>query len=504
VHDTPGLLALRTGKPVEDELLPGGSFRTGTCTGHSAWPLALRVRGQSDGRLSTAGPTSCSTAARTPLHRRGGRQRRHAGSGPVPVPSVHVDARGVYTHNPPCGAMRGFGCVQAAFAHEALMDALARPRGRRPRRDRGSTGMPRGATRTSPVSDRLRPPRWPSWSGSSANLPLPPPRTRGRPARPARRGLQHHPRRGRRARGSATRSPTRTSDSPRARRLLDRPGAAGDPRREPWPRCTPRRGGRARADHRRAQICRTELASSGWSSRPGHPGGSGGSTSASAADLRDRGRCRRPARGGARAARGPGVRRRRTSCGRREVGRRSGRCSPLATSRPRRVEESVEWRPPADQRSTRDRQGDAHVSSPSPRTARGSTSTSSSGLVKVVALDTAQDVGQGDQPDAVVGQIHGGSRAGHGAGADGGGRGDRRARAQTRRSPTTCCRRSSTCRRCRSRCSSTPTRTRPTACAGWGSRRRSPPGPAVAAAVRAACGRPLRRVPIRRSTSRGP
>jgi CO/xanthine dehydrogenase Mo-binding subunit len=31
----------------------------------------------------------------------------------------------VYTNNPPCGAMRGFGCVQAAFAHEALMDELA-------------------------------------------------------------------------------------------------------------------------------------------------------------------------------------------------------------------------------------------------------------------------------------------------------------------------------------------------------------------------------------------
>jgi CO/xanthine dehydrogenase Mo-binding subunit len=38
---------------------------------------------------------------------------------------VSMDCYGVYTHNPPCGAMRGFGCVQAAFAHEALMDELA-------------------------------------------------------------------------------------------------------------------------------------------------------------------------------------------------------------------------------------------------------------------------------------------------------------------------------------------------------------------------------------------
>ena len=29
------------------------------------------------------------------------------------------------TNNPPCGAMRGFGAVQACFAHEAQMDKLA-------------------------------------------------------------------------------------------------------------------------------------------------------------------------------------------------------------------------------------------------------------------------------------------------------------------------------------------------------------------------------------------
>jgi CO/xanthine dehydrogenase Mo-binding subunit len=47
------------------------------------------------------------------------------GLGPYNIPNAHVDCYGVYTNNPPCGAMRGFGCVQAAFAHEALMDELA-------------------------------------------------------------------------------------------------------------------------------------------------------------------------------------------------------------------------------------------------------------------------------------------------------------------------------------------------------------------------------------------
>src|SRR5260370_41219565 len=47
------------------------------------------------------------------------------GIGPYVVPNVHIDAYGAYTNNPPCGAMRGFGSVQAAFAHEAQMDKLA-------------------------------------------------------------------------------------------------------------------------------------------------------------------------------------------------------------------------------------------------------------------------------------------------------------------------------------------------------------------------------------------
>ncbi len=47
------------------------------------------------------------------------------GIGPYVVPNVRVDTYGVYTNNPPCGAMRGFGSVQTAFAYEAQMDKLA-------------------------------------------------------------------------------------------------------------------------------------------------------------------------------------------------------------------------------------------------------------------------------------------------------------------------------------------------------------------------------------------
>jgi len=41
------------------------------------------------------------------------------------VPNVDVEARAVYTNNPPAGAMRGFGSNQANFAIEGMMDVLA-------------------------------------------------------------------------------------------------------------------------------------------------------------------------------------------------------------------------------------------------------------------------------------------------------------------------------------------------------------------------------------------
>ena len=45
--------------------------------------------------------------------------------GPYRVENVLIEGTGVYTNNPPCGAMRGFGAVQTCFAAEAQMDKLA-------------------------------------------------------------------------------------------------------------------------------------------------------------------------------------------------------------------------------------------------------------------------------------------------------------------------------------------------------------------------------------------
>jgi CO/xanthine dehydrogenase Mo-binding subunit len=47
------------------------------------------------------------------------------GAGPYRVPNARIHAVGAYTNNPPTGAMRGFGAVQSCFAYEAQMDRLA-------------------------------------------------------------------------------------------------------------------------------------------------------------------------------------------------------------------------------------------------------------------------------------------------------------------------------------------------------------------------------------------
>src|SRR3954471_12182349 len=46
-------------------------------------------------------------------------------AGPYQVPNAFIESTAVYSNNPPCGAMRGFGAVQTCFASEAQMDKLA-------------------------------------------------------------------------------------------------------------------------------------------------------------------------------------------------------------------------------------------------------------------------------------------------------------------------------------------------------------------------------------------
>jgi xanthine dehydrogenase D subunit len=53
-------------------------------------------------------------------------------TGPYEVPNALIEATRVYTNTPPCGAARGFGAPQPCFAYEAQMDRLAKALGMDP------------------------------------------------------------------------------------------------------------------------------------------------------------------------------------------------------------------------------------------------------------------------------------------------------------------------------------------------------------------------------------
>jgi xanthine dehydrogenase D subunit len=124
MHVHASLLALRTGKPVKMVYNREESF-----FGHvHRHPATMRFEhgANADGKLVyvkaeiylDGGAYASSTPAVVG-------NAGTMGIGPYDVENIQIDAWGVYTNNPPCGAMRGFGSVQAAFAHEAQMDRLA-------------------------------------------------------------------------------------------------------------------------------------------------------------------------------------------------------------------------------------------------------------------------------------------------------------------------------------------------------------------------------------------
>ncbi|SPL96293.1 Xanthine dehydrogenase, molybdenum binding subunit [[Actinomadura] parvosata subsp. kistnae] len=98
------------------------------------------------------------------------------GVGPYEVPNVRVDATGVYTNNPPCGAMRGFGAVQACYAYESQMDRLAEACGLSPVEIRVRNAVSQGSRlitgqvidAPAPLAEMLR---------DLEAMPLPPERT---------------------------------------------------------------------------------------------------------------------------------------------------------------------------------------------------------------------------------------------------------------------------------------------------------------------------------------
>jgi xanthine dehydrogenase D subunit len=122
------MLALHTGRPVKMSYGRGESFlghvhrhpsRVWLRTGADRDGKLVAVRGRIviDGGAFASSSAAVIANATTFM------------SGPYEVPNALLEGTAVYTNNPPCGAMRGFGAPQVCFAHEANMDKLARELG---------------------------------------------------------------------------------------------------------------------------------------------------------------------------------------------------------------------------------------------------------------------------------------------------------------------------------------------------------------------------------------
>jgi xanthine dehydrogenase D subunit len=118
------LLALRLGRPVRMAYSRAESF-LGHVHRHPA-RIWMRHHATADGeivkieaRFVLDGGAYASTSSAVLLN-----AVTHT-QGPYRCPNAVVDGYAVRTNHLPCGAMRGFGVVQACFAHESQMDKLA-------------------------------------------------------------------------------------------------------------------------------------------------------------------------------------------------------------------------------------------------------------------------------------------------------------------------------------------------------------------------------------------
>jgi xanthine dehydrogenase D subunit len=423
VHIHACLLALRTGRPVKMVYGREESFY-GHVHRHPAW-LHYEFGAERDGTLVYArsdvlldgGAYASSTPAVVG-------NAGTLGLGPYRIPNVSVDARGVYTNNPPCGAMRGFGCVQAAFAHEALMDELAAVLGLDPVELRQKNGMREGDRNitgqlidsAAPVAELIERVR---------DMPLPPEPQGERDLRtlPGAVGNTTHGEGVRRGIGySVTYKNVGFSegydDYSTARVRLQMTG--GEAVATVHTAAAEVGQGLVTVQQ---QICRTELGVQRVVVVPSDTGvGSAGSTSASRQTYVTGGAVKAACEA-VRAAvlgRAAGLLGRSAEELRLDGGKVIAAGGEVLTDLGAvlgedAVEETVEWRHrPTHAIDAETGQGDAHVQFAFSAHRAVVDVDVELGLVKVVALDTAQDVGKAINPDAVVGQIQGGSAQGMG------------------------------------------------------------------------------------------
>jgi xanthine dehydrogenase D subunit len=361
------------------------------------------------------------------------------GAGPYVVPNVHIDAYGVYTNNPPCGAMRGFGSVQAAFGYEAQMDKLAAALGLDPVDFRCQNAMQLGSAgptgqvidSPAPVAELLRRvQRMPLPAGPDPATEPAPDQRAGPDLRQLPGGVGNTTHGEGIARGIGYAVGYKNvgfsegfDDYSTARVRLE--VVAGEPLVTVYTAAAEVGQGLVTIEQ---QICRSELGVASVVIVPKDTGiGSAGSTSASRQTY---------VTGGAVKSASERVRDRLFTLVRQRLGPDQAvhdlrllagqvwsdsfdphePLGPIAAFLgPEVIEETVQWRHrPTEPVDPETGQGCAHVQYAFAAHRAVVDVDTDLGLVKVVALDCAQDVGRALNPQAVIGQIQGGSAQGLG------------------------------------------------------------------------------------------
>jgi CO/xanthine dehydrogenase Mo-binding subunit len=326
------------------------------------------------------------------------------GIGPYVVPNVRMDSYGAYTNNPPCGAMRGFGAVQAAFGYESQMDKAATALGIDPVELRCRNAMEEGSVAptgqvvdsAAPVVELLR---------RLQAMPLPPERV-GVDLRRLPGGVANstHGEGVRRGVGYAVAYKNigfseGFDDYSTARVRIEVTG--GEPVVTVHTASAEVGQGLVTVEQ---QIARTELGVTRVVVAPADTSvGSGGSSSASRQTYVTGGAVREACR------------RVRDRLLERAGGRAWEDVDLVAVLGDEAVEETVVWRHrPTEAVDPETGQGNAHVQYAFAAHRVVVDVDVELGLVKVVEMACTQDVGKAINPQAVVGQIHGGSAQGMG------------------------------------------------------------------------------------------
>lgn len=138
------LAALKTGRPVKVVLSREESIRTST----KRHPMHLWMKhgATKDGRLvAVSSRVVADAGAYISQSKPVVFRSAVTATGPYVVPNFRADSYGVYTHNNPSGAFRGFGSTQPCFAAEIQMDKLARELGMDPAELRLKNGFGAGS-----------------------------------------------------------------------------------------------------------------------------------------------------------------------------------------------------------------------------------------------------------------------------------------------------------------------------------------------------------------------